>query len=135
MKSTFLAAVFGVIFANTENIDISTSYSYPNPNRKSEELQKAIYSRFPTESTDFSNNVKKIIYENDGDSRTSASDLVKEVLASSELLSRRSKIADTDGTSIKTTTSASTTTGSSSAASASSGLSLGLISGAGSSGS
>lgn len=134
MKSTFLAAVFGVIFGNTENIGISTSYSYPN--RKSEELQKAISSRFSnTESTDFSNNVKNIIYEREGDTRTSASDLVKEVLASSELLSRRSKIADTDGTSIKTTTSASTTTGSSSAASASSGLSLGLISGAGSSGS
>lgn len=134
MKSTFLAAVFGVIFANTENIDISTSYSYPNPNRKSEELQKAIYSKFPTESMDFSNNVKNIIYERDGDSRTSASDLVKEVLSNSEFLSRRSKIADTEGTSTKTT-SASTTTGSSSAASGSIGLSLGLISGAGSSGS
>ena len=133
MKSTFLAAVFGVIFGNTENIGISTSYSYPN--RKSEELQKAISSRFSnTESTDFSNNVKNIIYEREGDTRTSASDLVKEVLANSEFLSRRSKIADTDGTSIKAT-STSTTTGSSSAASASSGLSLGLISGAGSSGS
>lgn len=133
MKSTFLAAVFGVIFANTENIGISNSYSYPN--RKSEELQKAISSRFSnTESTDFSNNVKNIIYEREGDTRTSTSDLVKEVQANSEFMSRRSKVADTDGTSIKAT-SRSTTTGSSSAASASSGLSLGLISGAGSSGS
>lgn len=83
---------------------------------------------------DFSNNVKNIIYERDGDSKTSASDLVKEVLANSDFLSRRSKIADTDGTSIKTT-SVSTANGSSSPASARSGLSLGLISGTGSSGS
>jgi hypothetical protein len=132
MKSTFLAAVFGVIFAHTENIDISAPYSYPT--RKTEELQKAIYSKFPTENMDFSNNVKNIIYERDGDSKTSASDLVKEVLANSDFLSRRSKIADTDGTSIKTT-SVSTANGSSSPASARSGLSLGLISGTGSSGS
>lgn len=111
MRSSFIAALIGVISANAENIGFYSSANNP-AQRTQDTISKTIYTSFPINgAVDYNNNVKGVVYSLDADSRTSTSDIVKGVLSNNDLLSGKTTVTSKtflDSGSAKATTTGST---------------------------